>query len=44
MSLFVERPPGSVELDEEGARLRIIGRRDRARRVREEIEAEQLTA
>ncbi len=47
MSLFVERLRREApELDEEGVRLRIIGRRDRVdERVREEIEwAEQLTA
>ena len=47
MSLFVERLRREApELDEEGVRLRIIGRRDRVHeRVREEIEwAEQLTA
>ena len=47
MSLFVERLRREApELDEEGVRLRIIGRRDRVHeRVREEIEwAEELTA
>ncbi len=47
MSLFVERLRREApELDDEGVRLRIIGRRDRVHeRVREEIEwAEALTA
>jgi undecaprenyl diphosphate synthase len=47
MSLFVERlRKEAPELDEEGVRLRIIGRRDRVHpRVREQIDwAEQLTA
>jgi undecaprenyl diphosphate synthase len=47
MSLFVERlRQEAPELDDEGVRLRIIGRRDRvAPRVREQIEwAEELTA
>lgn len=47
MSLFVERLRREApELDEEGVRLRIIGRRDRVHaRVREQIEwAEELTA
>ena len=47
MSLFVERLRREApELDDEGVRLRIIGRRDRVHaRVREQIEwAEELTA
>ncbi len=47
MALFVERlRKEAPELDDEGVRLRVIGRRDRvAEKVREQIEwAEQLTA